>query len=72
MTLRFHLKPFEWLRSKTHVRAHAGKAVEQIHSSIAGGNANVYSHSGNQYCGSSDNWESIYLKTQLSHSWAYT
>jgi hypothetical protein len=35
------------------------------HSSIAGGSANLYNHHGNQYGGSSGNWESIYLKTQL-------
>ena len=27
---------------------------------------------GNQYGGFSENWESIYLKTQQYHSWAYT
>ena len=35
---------------------------------IAGGNANLYNHSGNQYCGFSKNREATYhLKT-----WAYT
>jgi hypothetical protein len=35
------------------------------HSSIAGGIANWHNHSGNQSGGSSENWKSIYLKTQL-------
>jgi hypothetical protein len=41
-----------------------GKDVEQKeHSSIAGGNANLSSHSGNQSGGFSQNWEKFYLKT---------
>ena len=32
----------------------------------------LYNHYGNQYGSSSKNWESIYLKTLLYHSWAYT
>jgi hypothetical protein len=36
--------------------ADAGKDVEQReHSSIAGGSANLYNHSGNQFGGFSDN-----------------
>jgi hypothetical protein len=42
----------EWLRSKTQVREHASEYVEQEKfSSIAGQNANMYSHSGNQFGG---------------------
>jgi hypothetical protein len=37
------------------------------HSSIAGGSANLY-HSGNQFGSFSENWEYVYLKTQLYHS----
>ena len=37
-TLRFHLTPVRWLRSKTQVAADAGKDVEkEKHSSIVGG-----------------------------------
>jgi hypothetical protein len=63
----------EWLRSKPQVTAHVGEDVEKReHSSIAGGIANWYKHSGNQSGGFSENWKSIYLKTQLYHSWEYT
>jgi hypothetical protein len=49
-----------------------GKDVEtEEHSSIAGGIANWYNHSGNQSGGSSENWKYIYLKTQLYHPWEY-
>jgi hypothetical protein len=42
------------------VTIHAAKDVEkEEHSSIAGGIANWYNHSG----GSSENWKLIYLKT---------
>ena len=52
---------------------YVGKDVEQgEHSSIAGGNANLYNHFGNQYGGFSENWESTYLTIQQYHSWAYT
>ena len=51
--------------------SHTGKDVEQErHSSIASGNANLYSHYGNQYGSFSENWDSTYLKTQLYYSWA--
>jgi hypothetical protein len=40
------------------VIALAGKNVEQEdHSSIAGGNENLYNHFGNQFGGFSKNWE---------------
>ena len=53
---------------------YAGEDVELgEHSSIDGGNANLYNkHFGNQYGGLSEIWESTYLKTQQDHSWAYT
>jgi hypothetical protein len=63
----------EWLRSNPQVTTHVGEDVEkEEHSSIAGGIANWYNHSGNQSGGSSENWKLIYLKTQLYHSWEYT
>ena len=34
----------------------------------AGGSVNLYSHFGNQYGGFSENWESVYHKTQLCNS----
>ena len=46
----------EWLRSKIHVTADVGKDVKnKEHSSIAGGIASWYNHSGNQVIGSSEN-----------------
>jgi hypothetical protein len=49
-TMRFHLIPV-----KTQVTADAGKDVEkEEHSSIAGGIASWYNHSGNQFCSSSE------------------
>jgi hypothetical protein len=47
----------EWLRSKIQVTADAGEDVEkEEHSSIVGGIAGLYNHSGNQSGGSSENW----------------
>jgi hypothetical protein len=47
----------EWLRSKIQVTADAGEDVEkEEHSFIFGGIASLYNHSGNQSCGSSENW----------------
>jgi hypothetical protein len=47
----------EWPRSKTQVTADAEEVVEKKeHSSIAGGTANWYNHSGNQSSSSSENW----------------
>jgi hypothetical protein len=46
----------EWLRSKNQVTADAGKDVEkEEHSSIVGGIASFYNHSGNQSDSSSEN-----------------
>jgi hypothetical protein len=46
-----------WLRSKIQVTADAGVDVEkEEHSSIVGGIAGLYNHSGNQSGGSSENW----------------
>jgi hypothetical protein len=55
-TLRFHSHQSEWLRSKIQVTADAGEDVEkEEHSSIAGGIASLYNHSGNQSGYSSEN-----------------
>ena len=54
-TLRFYLTLC--LKWKTQVTADAGEDVEKKkHSSIAGGIAIWYNHSGSQYGGSSENW----------------
>jgi hypothetical protein len=53
-TLRFDLTP---VRSKIQVTADAGEDVEkEEHSSIVGGIASLYNHSGNQSGGSSEIW----------------
>ena len=63
----------DWLKSNTLMIDYAGEDVELWeHSSIAGGNANLYKHFRNQYGGFSENWESTYVKTQKHQSWAYT
>jgi hypothetical protein len=56
-TMKFHLNQSEWLRSKIQVTADAGEDMEkEEHSSIAGGIASLYNHSGNQCGGSSEDW----------------
>jgi len=48
------------------VTADAGKYVEEEeHSSIVGGIADWYNHSGNLSGGSSENWTLNYLRTQV-------
>jgi hypothetical protein len=55
------------------VTADADNNVEkEEHSSIAGGIASWYNHSGNQFGSSSENWTYYYLRTQQYYSWAYT
>jgi len=55
------------------VKTNAGEDVKkEEHSSIVGGIADWYNHSGNQSGGSSENWTLNYLRTQLYLSWAYT
>jgi len=55
------------------VTADADKYVEEEeHSSIVGGIADWYNHSGSMSGGSSENWTLNYLRTQLYLSWAYT
>jgi hypothetical protein len=56
-TLRFHLTLVRMAKIKTQVTADAGKDVEkEEHSSIVGGIASWYNHSGNLSGGSSENW----------------
>ena len=40
--------------------------------SITDGSTNMFNHFGNQYGCLSENWESIYLKTQQYESWAHS
>jgi hypothetical protein len=55
-TLRFHLTPVRMAKIKAQVTADAGEDVEkEEHSSIAGGIASWYNHSGNQFGNSSEN-----------------
>jgi hypothetical protein len=54
MTMRLHFTPIRMAKIKTS--AHVGEAVEKDdYSSIAGGIAHWYNHSGNQSGGSSEN-----------------
>jgi len=54
------------------VTADTGEDAEKEElSSIVGGIAKWYNHSGNQSGGSSENWTFHYLRTQLYLSWAY-
>ena len=56
-TLRFHFTPVRMAKINTQVTADAGKDVENgEHSSIVGGIASLYNHSGYQFGGSSENW----------------
>jgi hypothetical protein len=56
-TLSFHLTPVRMAKIKTQVTADVGKDVEkEKHSSIVGGIASLYNHSGNQSGDSSENW----------------
>ena len=66
MTMTFHLPPSECLKSKTQVVAYPGEDMQQgEHASIDDVSANLYSHFGNEHGGFSENWKSIYIKTQL-------
>jgi hypothetical protein len=56
-TLRSHLTPVRMAKIKNSGDRDAGNDVEEEeHSSIVGGIANWYNHSGNQFGGSSENW----------------
>jgi hypothetical protein len=67
ITLRFHLTPVRWLKSKTQVTADAGEDVsKEGHSSIVGGIVSWYNHSGNQSGVSSENWANTTGKSSNS------
>jgi hypothetical protein len=74
IALRFHLTPVRIAKVKITTDSPAGKDVEQEeHSSISGRSENWHRHYRDHYYGcSSENWISIYLKTQRYHSQAYT
>jgi hypothetical protein len=56
-TLRFYLIPVRMAKLKNSGTADAGEDVEkEEHSSIAGGIASLYNHSGSRSGGSSENW----------------
>jgi hypothetical protein len=56
-SLRFYLIPVRMAKIKIQVTADASEDVEKEgHSSIVGGIASLYNHSGNQSGGSSENW----------------
>jgi hypothetical protein len=56
-TLRFHLTPVRMAKIKNSGTADAGQDVEkEEHSSIVGGIASLYNHSGNQSGSSSEKW----------------
>ena len=62
-----------WLLSKSLQAINAGEGVEKREPSYtAGGNANQYSHHGEQYGDSIKNWKQNCHMTQQSHCWAYT
>jgi hypothetical protein len=57
ITLRFHLTPVRMAKIKNSVTAEAGMDVEkEEHSSIVGGMASLYNHSGSQCASSSEYW----------------
>ena len=59
-------------KRKTQITADAGKDVKkEEHSSIAGGIASWFNHSGNQSGGSSENWTQYYRRIPQYLSWAY-
>jgi hypothetical protein len=56
-TLRFHLTPVRMAKIKNSGDSRCCKDVEkEEHSSIVGGIASLYNHSGNQSGSSSENW----------------
>jgi hypothetical protein len=56
-TLRFDLSLVKMAKIKNSWTPDVGEDVEkEEHSFIAGGIASWYNHSGNQFCGSSENW----------------
>ena len=69
MLARMLKQNIDWLGSITQVTYHTGKNMDKKeHCPIVAENENLYSHYGNQYGSTSDNWESMYHKTQINHS----
>jgi hypothetical protein len=65
-TLRFHLTPVRMAKIKYAGASRCCKNVEkEEHSSIPGGIASWYNHSGNHSGSFLENWTSYYLRTQL-------
>jgi hypothetical protein len=56
-TPSFHLTPFRMAKIKKSGDSTPEDVEKEEHSSIAGGIANWYNHSGNQSGGSSENWK---------------
>ena len=58
--LRFHLTTVRRDKiNKTTKSSYEQECGAREHFNIAGGNENLHGHYENQYCGSSENWESI-------------
>jgi hypothetical protein len=65
-TLRFYLIPVRMVKIKIQVTVDAGEDVEKDrHSSIVGGFASWYNHSGNQSGCSSENLDIVLLEDQM-------
>ena len=65
--------PSHTLSSKSLQTINAGEGEEKReHSNTVGGNANQYSHHGEQCGDSLKNWKQNCHMTQKSHCWAYT
>ena len=71
-TLRYHFTLVRWLLSKSLQTINAGEGMDKReHSYIVGGNANYYSHYGEQCGDSLKNWKQNCLMIQQSHCWAH-
>ena len=72
-TIRSISRCSEWLLSKSLQTVNAAEGVEKKEPSYTvGGNANQYSHYGEQCGDSLKNWKQNFHTTQKSHCWAYT
>jgi hypothetical protein len=72
-TLIFHFIPVRMAKIKYSGDSKCWLGCgEKGNTSIAGGIASWYNHSGNQFGSSSENWTWFYLKTQQYHSWEYS
>ena len=72
-TLRYHLTLVRMAKVKNTEHSLCWRGCEVRGTFLhTGGSVNLYSCFENQYGSFSENWDSIYLKTQQCHSWAYT